>query len=172
VAVTQVNSRLIKDGTVDTADLKDGSVTNAKLAGACVGLSNLMALTTKGDLLVFDTAHNRLAVGTDGQRLVADSAQAAGVRWATFYTGFKNLLVNGNFDLWQRGTSTSPGSFAADRWKLSRARLRGVVASARRTAVNVPDVSSTNSFKVTVGDGPGDAGGRGQPVHRTDGGGD
>jgi hypothetical protein len=38
-------------------------------------------LTTKGDLLSYDTDVNRLAVGTDTQGLVADSADAQGVVW-------------------------------------------------------------------------------------------
>lgn len=41
-------------------------------------------LTTKGDILVTTgSALNRLAVGTDGQALVASSAAANGVAWAT-----------------------------------------------------------------------------------------
>ena len=35
------------------------------------------------------------------------------------YTGFKNILINGGFDVWQRGTSftaTSGGVYTADRW--------------------------------------------------------
>ena len=41
-------------------------------------------LTTKGDLLVTTgSALNRLAVGTDGQALVASAAAANGVTWAT-----------------------------------------------------------------------------------------
>jgi len=40
--------------------------------------------TTKGDLLVYDgTNVNRIPVGTDGQNLVADSANTNGVKWAT-----------------------------------------------------------------------------------------
>lgn len=39
--------------------------------------------TTKGDLLVHTgSAHARLAVGTNGHALVADSAEANGVKWA------------------------------------------------------------------------------------------
>ena len=40
-------------------------------------------LTTKGDLEVYTTSQTRLGVGTDGQVLTADSASAAGVKWAT-----------------------------------------------------------------------------------------
>lgn len=40
-------------------------------------------LTTKGDLYGFDTADARLPVGSDGQSLVADSAEPLGVKWST-----------------------------------------------------------------------------------------
>ncbi len=39
-------------------------------------------LTTKGDLYTHDSADQRLAVGTDGQVLTADSAEATGLKWA------------------------------------------------------------------------------------------
>lgn len=40
-------------------------------------------LTTKGDLFGYDTADARVPVGSDGQLLKADSADAQGVSWAT-----------------------------------------------------------------------------------------
>jgi hypothetical protein len=40
-------------------------------------------LTTKGDLVTFDTAPNRLPVGTNGQVLTADSTQALGIKWGS-----------------------------------------------------------------------------------------
>jgi hypothetical protein len=40
-------------------------------------------VTTKGDLYGFSTAPARVAVGTNGQVLVADSTNANGVKWAT-----------------------------------------------------------------------------------------
>lgn len=44
-------------------------------------------LTTKGDLFTFTTVDARLGVGTNDQVLVADSAQATGLKWATLATG-------------------------------------------------------------------------------------
>jgi len=39
-------------------------------------------LTTKGDLYTYDTGNQRLGVGTNGQVLKANSAQATGLEWA------------------------------------------------------------------------------------------
>jgi hypothetical protein len=44
-------------------------------------------LTTKGDLYGFDTANNRVPIGADGLVLVADSAEALGVKWTAVAGG-------------------------------------------------------------------------------------
>ena len=53
-------------------------------------------LTTKGDLFVHDgTTGNRLAVGTDGQILEADSGQTEGLTWSTRTTAIAaNVLAS------------------------------------------------------------------------------
>lgn len=49
-------------------------------AQAGAGLTS--PLTTKGDLWGWDTANNRIPVGSNGNVLTADSTQALGVKWA------------------------------------------------------------------------------------------
>lgn len=74
----------------------------------------------KGDLLTAtaDNTPARLAVGSNGDTLVADSSTSTGLRYQTSANG--NYLINGGMDFWQRGTTfTSTGNslFGADRWK-------------------------------------------------------
>lgn len=49
--------------------------------GGAAALASV-ALTTKGDLLTFDTAETRLPVGANGLILTADSTVADGIAWA------------------------------------------------------------------------------------------
>ena len=76
-------------------------------------------LTTKGDLATFDTAPTRLAVGSDGQTLVANSANASGLGW-TSGNPIPNPVLNSAMQVWQRGTSVaiagSAGGYVSDRW--------------------------------------------------------
>ena len=51
---------------------------------ATAAFDALAPTTTKGDIIVYNGTDNvRLAVGTDGQALFADSAEASGVKWDT-----------------------------------------------------------------------------------------
>ena len=50
--------------------------------------------------------------------------------------GFKNHIINGNFDVWQRGTSfdTTGGNYCADRWRLGGALpTQGTLLVTRQT---------------------------------------
>ena len=51
-----------------------------------------VALTTKGDLLTFDTAETRLPIGADTQVLTADSTVADGIKWAAPAAGGSGSL--------------------------------------------------------------------------------
>ena len=73
----------------------------------------------KGDLIAASAADTpaRLAVGNNGETLVADSSTSTGLRYNPT-TGNQNYVINGGFDFFQRGTSGTPGTgvYLADRW--------------------------------------------------------
>ena len=81
-------------------------------------------LTAKGDLFTYDTSQARLAVGNNGDTLVADSSASTGLRWQGNFAAGKNKILNSDFSIWQRGTSFSPaadvGTFTADRFIFQR----------------------------------------------------
>ncbi len=80
--------------------------------------ADVTPLTTKGDLFTFTTVDARLAVGSNGETLVADSAATTGLRYQTGVNN--NGVINGGMDIWQRGTSfaipSSTYTYTADRW--------------------------------------------------------
>jgi len=74
-------------------------------------------LTAKGDLFGYSTTQARVAVGNDGETLVADSSATTGLRYQGNYAAGKNKIINGDFNIWQRGTSFSTnGVYNADRF--------------------------------------------------------
>jgi len=75
----------------------------------------------KGDL-ISATANDtpaRLAVGANGETLVADSSQTTGLVWAGNFAAGKNKIINGDMRISQRGTSftiASPTTYTLDRY--------------------------------------------------------
>ena len=74
-------------------------------------------LTAKGDLFGYSTTQARVAVGTNGETLVADSSTSTGLRYQAPKT--QNAVYNSGYDIWQRGTSFTANAgaiYTADRW--------------------------------------------------------
>jgi hypothetical protein len=120
-------------------------------------------LTTKGDLAVFSTVADRLAVGADGAFLIGASGQTRGAKY--FVPGTNgyvlqsdsaqtdklawvapnqpiNPIINGNMEIWQRGTTFASigGSYSADRWAIwDHGGAREAVININRST-NVPTV--------------------------------
>ena len=76
----------------------------------------------KGDLIAA-TANDtpaRLAVGNNGETLVANSAAASGLQYNANYAAGKNVVINGAMNVWQRGitfNSAADGAYTADRFQ-------------------------------------------------------
>jgi hypothetical protein len=74
----------------------------------------------KGDLIAASAADTpaRLAVGSNGETLVADSSTSTGLRY-TAGTVQANPILNSAFQVWQRGTSVacSTTAYTSDRWQ-------------------------------------------------------
>jgi hypothetical protein len=94
----------------------------------------------KGDL-ISATANDtpaRLAVGANGETLVADSSTSTGLRYQGTQNAGKNAIINGGMDIWQRGTSfaggTVLGAYSADRWGFYRGGAAGGATWSRQTS--------------------------------------
>ena len=78
-------------------------------------------LTAKGDLFGYSTTQARVAVGSDGDFLVADSSATTGLRWQASTTAGKNRVINGAMEIDQRNSgasvsATAGGQYFLDRW--------------------------------------------------------
>jgi hypothetical protein len=110
--------------------LKDTDAVLTYSGAAWVGFDDSNAIQnaivdSKGDLIGATAADTpaRLAVGTNGQVLTADSTAATGLAWATASAGSsqvagKNAIINGDFLINQRAftSNTTTGAYNFDRW--------------------------------------------------------
>jgi hypothetical protein len=80
-------------------------------------------LTAKGDLFTYSTAPARLAVGLDGEQIVADSSTSTGLRYTSLFGANKNVFLNADFRINQRGftSTTSSATYGFDRWRTTMA---------------------------------------------------
>jgi len=105
--------------------LKDTDAVQTYSGSAWVGFDDSNAIQNsivdaKGDIVAAsgNDTPARLAVGSNGDTLVADSATATGLRYKEDYAAGKNKIINGDFGVNQRAFSstTSNGVFTFDRW--------------------------------------------------------
>jgi hypothetical protein len=99
-------------------------------------------LTAKGDLFTYSTAPARLAVGNNGETIVADSSTSTGLRY-TAGTVQSNPVLNSAFQVWQRGTTVSGaggGAYTADRWFLYAGSNGTVSRQATGDTTNLPNI--------------------------------
>ena len=107
--------------TGDITGLTAGTgISISSATGPVPTVTNSMAteITAKGDLIVGTGSgtFDNLAAGSNGDTIVADSSASSGLRYQGNYAAGKNAIINGAFNVWQRGTSFTASVYTADRW--------------------------------------------------------
>lgn len=105
----------------------DGDLSKWVQIGGSAG-GGASPLTTKGDLYGYDSADNRIPVGTNGQVLTANSAAALGVDWETPASGI-------NKDLFTQTASGTVASTASETTLVSTGQGSVTLAAAYLTNV-------------------------------------
>ena len=106
------------EGSLGTVALHWGDVRTDKINGATIP-SDAAATTSAAGLVELAT-EAEVQAGEDAARAVTSAGLKAYTEWRP--SGMKNLLINGNFDIWQSGNGpflTPSGAaivFLADRW--------------------------------------------------------
>ena len=108
------NTDLVKNGALAIRTL--GNAIDTTMAT----MTPKSTVTTKGDLVAATAASTpaRLAVGNNGETLVADSSTSTGLRYTSNFAAGKNKIINGDFYINQRNfTSISSTAYCFDRWQ-------------------------------------------------------
>jgi hypothetical protein len=112
--------------TPDNTDLvKNGALAIRTLGNAIDSTTATMTpksiVDAKGDLIAASANDTpaRLAVGANGETLVADSSTTTGLRYTALFGANKNKIINGDFGINQRAftSNTTTNTYGFDRWK-------------------------------------------------------
>jgi hypothetical protein len=139
------NTDLVKNGALAIRTLGDAiDTTMATMTPKSI-------VDAKGDLIAASAADTpaRLAVGNNGETLVADSSTSTGLRY-TAGTVQPNPVLNSAMQVWQRGTTIVPTTttYGADRWQVYRAAT-GSTFSRQLTndTTNLPFIQYCSRFQ-------------------------
>ncbi|MAM60870.1 hypothetical protein [Maritimibacter sp. UBA3975] len=111
------------------------------------------ALQTQGDVL--DDLNTLGAATAAAQFLVSTAAgafayQSGGAARDSLgvglMSGFRNKIINGNFDVWQEGTSFTADGYTADQWKLTEGSGAACTVSRQAFTLGQTDVPGNPKF--------------------------
>jgi hypothetical protein len=107
----------------------------------------------KGDIVAASANDTpaRLAVGNNGETLVADSSTSTGLRWQSPKS--VNGIINSNYSIWQRGTSnvTTYLAYTADRWQKGGGTHFGISRTTVSDTTNLPFIQYAARMQRTSG---------------------
>lgn len=145
---------LVTDGATAMQTLAEDTDGQLDALAAAIAGGDALAIAkalvdAKGDLIVgtADDAPDRLAVGTDGQVLTADSTQAAGVKWATPSAG--GAMINQTI----RGTIVVPAGALGSNTDVTIAAVNTAKTQLRLLAAPVTYAPAASSGGPQVGPG-------------------
>jgi hypothetical protein len=148
----------------DNTDLvKNGALAIRTLGNAIDTTMGTMVAKTvvdaKGDLIAGTAADtvNRLAVGNNGETLVADSSTSTGLRY-TAGNPIPNPVLNSAMQIAQRGTSfsiaaSSAATYTLDRWQVGTGANQASTVSRQATGdtTNLPNIQYCLRFQRNSG---------------------
>ena len=113
-------------GTIDNADINaSAGIVDTKLATIATAgkVSNSATTATSANTnsaIVARDASGNFTAGTVTANLIdASGITTSGLNGGPL-AGFRNRIINGNFDFWQRGASFTGSEYGADRWFSAR----------------------------------------------------
>lgn len=121
-SITNGGTVTVPTGTDTLVNLAGTQTLSNKTLAAAVGSASAPTHTFTGRTSdgVYSPASGQVAIATGGsERLLvtSDGLRVGGADYLSVQPTFRNRIINGGFDIWQRGTSqTSVGYGSDDRW--------------------------------------------------------
>ncbi len=139
----------VPSGTTDTngIDLTASGINLPAGASYKVAGANVIPLTAKGDLLGFGSSPARVAVGSDGQCLMADSTQAMGVKWGPCATGSGSSTPGGSNTSVQFNDNGALGGMAGFTYN----KTTGDLTVPGKISANAVETTGTGAWSVEGG---------------------
>lgn len=148
MGINQGYRQTIGAKSVDASNIASGAATNGQLlaadgAGGASWINNAgSALTTKGDILGFDTVADRIPVGADGTVLTCDSSQGLGVAYN------KAPIILADVTLGSAGPTLASGTIPARAHLRIHAILLGAINSKQANCILHGD--SGNNYQTVM----------------------